>query len=491
MRDAESAAARGNRRRPPFRARSSCRAVLLLSGLFLLLLASAAPASAYWSSAGSGSGSAPVGTLARPTDVTVPTSSSATVPVSWTASAGSPSPTGYYVTRTSGGSAAAACGSSATTLLVSVSCTDSAVPVGTYVYLVTAVYRSWTATSVPSGSVTVTLVAARVVFTAQPTDTLATVAISPPVAVAVQSATGAPVPVAGTPVIISIGANPGSGTLSGTRTALTDSRGVATFADLSIDKSGVGYTLTATSSGLTSATSSTFAVAVGPATQLAFTTSPGDSFAGWAFYSQPVVAIEDAGGNVVTTRTDSVQLVITGAAAGAKLSCTAARNAVAGVATFSGCSIDTVRTYTLTAGSGSLTNAVSTTFNVVTAPTRLAWSGVTTTRCTGGSGTTFALVYRFCYNLIGNGTFTAKVALTDSSGTPVANLGTDLTVTLAPAAGSVTSTSVRIVHGQSVSSTGSTFTPGYGLLGLLPPTVAKVTASAPLVTTAEATLYAN
>src|SRR5205823_639741 len=44
--------------------------------------------------------------------------------------------------------------------------------------------------------------------------------------------------------------------------------GTATFSNLSIDKVGTGYTLQATSSGLTSATSSAFNITVGSATQV-------------------------------------------------------------------------------------------------------------------------------------------------------------------------------------------------------------------------------
>jgi hypothetical protein len=47
---------------------------------------------------------------------------------------------------------------------------------------------------------------------------------------------------------LSLGANPGGGTLSGTLT-LTVGNGVATFGDLSIDQAGVGYTLHATVGG--------------------------------------------------------------------------------------------------------------------------------------------------------------------------------------------------------------------------------------------------
>src|SRR5205814_6484561 len=49
---------------------------------------------------------------------------------------------------------------------------------------------------------------------------------------------------------------------------------VATFSNLSIDRAGTGYTLAATSAGLTGATSTTFNITVGPAAKLAFTTQP-------------------------------------------------------------------------------------------------------------------------------------------------------------------------------------------------------------------------
>ncbi|HVZ47843.1 MAG TPA: Ig-like domain-containing protein [Gemmatimonadaceae bacterium] len=56
---------------------------------------------------------------------------------------------------------------------------------------------------------------------------------------------------------IAIGTNPAAGTLGGTVSATAVS-GVATFANLSINNAGAGYTLTASSSGLTSATSAAF-----------------------------------------------------------------------------------------------------------------------------------------------------------------------------------------------------------------------------------------
>jgi len=60
-------------------------------------------------------------------------------------------------------------------------------------------------------------------------------------------------------VAITPTANPGNGTLSGTKT-VTTSNGVASFFNLSIDQPGVGYRLTATSKGLGSVTSDHFTI---------------------------------------------------------------------------------------------------------------------------------------------------------------------------------------------------------------------------------------
>jgi len=58
-------------------------------------------------------------------------------------------------------------------------------------------------------------------------------------------------------VTVAIGANPGSGALTGTLSHNAVA-GIATFNDLQIDQPGIGFTLTAAASGLTGATSATF-----------------------------------------------------------------------------------------------------------------------------------------------------------------------------------------------------------------------------------------
>jgi hypothetical protein len=83
-----------------------------------------------------------------------------------------------------------------------------------------------------------------------------------PVTVAVQDAEGRTVRAGKYAVTLTLGANPGAGALGGALTAATVN-GIATFPDLSIDKPGKGFTLTAAASGLSSAASPPFNVGPG------------------------------------------------------------------------------------------------------------------------------------------------------------------------------------------------------------------------------------
>src|SRR5206468_11628863 len=127
--------------------------------------------------------------------------------------------------------------------------------------------------------------------------------------VAVQDAGGNTVTSSSASVNVAIGTNPSGGTLSGTATSRAVS-GVATFGGLSINKAGNGYTLSASSTGLSGAASGSFNVTVGPAAKLAFTTNPSNATGGTAFATQSAVTVQDAGGNTVTGSTASVTLAI-------------------------------------------------------------------------------------------------------------------------------------------------------------------------------------
>lgn len=163
-------------------------------------------------------------------------------------------------------------------------------------------------------------------------------------------------------ISLAIGTNPGGGTLGGTVVA-TASAGRATFAGVSIAKSGVGYTLVASAGALTSLASAPFTITPGPATQLAFTTQPSSGIAGDVISPAVVVSALDAFANVAAF--SGVVTVAAGAnPVGATLSGSTTATAVAGVATFAGLRLNFGGVgFTLTASATGLTSAVSNPFN--------------------------------------------------------------------------------------------------------------------------------
>ncbi len=74
-------------------------------------------------------------------------------------------------------------------------------------------------------------------------------------------------------ITVAIGTNASGSTLGGTTTTSAVA-GVATFGNLTLNKSGVGYTLGASASGVSAAASAPFTVNPGVATALAITTAP-------------------------------------------------------------------------------------------------------------------------------------------------------------------------------------------------------------------------
>ncbi len=208
--------------------------------------------------------------------------------------------------------------------------------------------------------------AAKIAFTTQPGNGTGGSALSPQPVVTIQDAGGNTVTGNTSTVTLAIGTNPSAGTLSGT-VAKAAVAGVATFTNVAVDKAGTGYTLAATDGALTGTTSTAFNVTVGAAAKLGFTTQPGGGTAGTAWSTQPVIAIQDAGGNTVTTDTSTVTVAIGTNPSSGTLSGTLTKAAVAGVADFSanGLKIDKAGTgYTLSATDGSLTSATSSAFNI-------------------------------------------------------------------------------------------------------------------------------
>ncbi|MGP8066572.1 MAG: InlB B-repeat-containing protein, partial [Acidimicrobiales bacterium] len=133
--------------------------VCALAGLTIAM-----PADAYFTSNGPGTGSANVATLGSPApvDASPATTPAGSVVVTWLGVPGPDSQPidGYFVTENNGTTVSAACGSSPVALLDAgestgtLSCTDSGLAAGTYVYTVTAVFAPW-ASAATSGSVIV------------------------------------------------------------------------------------------------------------------------------------------------------------------------------------------------------------------------------------------------------------------------------------------------------------------------------------------------
>src|SRR3954471_6888765 len=228
----------------------------------------------------------------------------------------------------------------------------------------------------------------KLAFTQQPSGATGGTAFTTQPKVAVQDPYGNTVTTDTSSVTLAIGTNPGAGTLTCTANPVAASAGVASFAGCKIDKIGTGYTLKATDGALTLATSTTFNVTVGPAAKLAFTQQVAGAKAGIAFTTQPKVAVQDAGGNTVTTDTSNVTLALGTNPGEGTLTCTTNPLAAsAGVASFAGCKINNAGTgYTLTATDGSLTSATSASFDVTPPPLWVA-NGATTTWTTNTAGT--------------------------------------------------------------------------------------------------------
>jgi hypothetical protein len=167
---------------------------------------------------------------------------------------------------------------------------------------------------------------------------------------------------------LAIASQPSTGaTLTCANNPVTPTNGVATFANCQIAGKVGSYTLSATINGPITVNSNPLSITVGAAAQLVFTTQPvGGVTEGTNFATEPVVTVEDAGGNVVTSDNANVSLSIgtyssaNGGTTQGTLTCTSTLTvkAVNGVAaTFAGCQISgtlAAGTYSLNASSAGL-----------------------------------------------------------------------------------------------------------------------------------------
>lgn len=228
--------------------------------------------------------------------------------------------------------------------------------------------------------------AAKLGFQVQPTSDTAGGVLTPAIQVGIQDAVGNILTAATNSVTLAIGTNPGTGTLSGTTSAAAVN-GVATFSTLSINKAGTGYTLVASATGLTGATSAPFNITAGSPANLAFSVQPSSALEGQALSPAVQVAIQDARANTVTGATNSVAVAIGTNPVGGTLSGTTTVAAVNGVATFSTLSIDKGGSaYTLVASASGLTGATSAAFQILHLWSVISASHYLVSFASGGGG---------------------------------------------------------------------------------------------------------
>ncbi len=228
--------------------------------------------------------------------------------------------------------------SSSDEAVATVSGTGEVTAVGNGTASITASFGS--VTSDPT-SVTVKQAPAQLVFSTEPVGGKAEEFLTTQPVIEIEDANGHVVTIDdATVVTAAIGTNPSGGVLDGT-TSATAASGVASFADLTIDKAGSGYTLTASAGGLTGATSAAFDIAVNiasvecsptplvlvslgeEATVSAVARSPsgaeqlGVTF-DWSSSDESVVTVSDAG---VVTAVDNGNATVSASAEGVSGDC--------------------------------------------------------------------------------------------------------------------------------------------------------------------------
>jgi hypothetical protein len=167
-------------------------------------------------------------------------------------------------------------------------------------------------------------------------------------------------------VTVALASNPTGTTLAGTLT-VTPQNGVATFSGLTINLAANGYSLSATASGVTAATTGGFSVTAAAASQLVMAAEPPASVTAGTAFGFAVVA-EDRFGNVASTYSLNVFASLSSNPGGATLGGTLTATPVNGVASFAGLTINfAANGYRLQAASGTLTSATTNLLNVTPA----------------------------------------------------------------------------------------------------------------------------
>lgn len=199
------------------------------------------------------------------------------------------------------------------------------------------------------------------VFAAGATGTAGASLAMPP-AVKVTTSSGKPVP----GITVTYTVQSGGGSVIGAAPT-TDAQGVATLGGWTLGPTAGSNTLAANVPNLPAVTFTATGVA-GPASKVAIATAPSAAVVNRsALATQPIVQVQDANSNVVTTSTASITASL--ASGGGTLGGTSAVSAINGVATFTNLSIaGTVGAKTLGFAAAGLTAATSSTITTTVGP---------------------------------------------------------------------------------------------------------------------------
>ncbi|MEI6607825.1 MAG: glycine-rich domain-containing protein, partial [Verrucomicrobiota bacterium] len=264
-------------------------------------------------------------------------------------------------------------------------------------------------------NVTAPLLATQLIFTSTPVSTTAGVASA---MITVQRQDGGGNPLAVDPSITVTLSSDSSGTKTFTPASLTIPNGSSSATFTYTDTKAGTPTLTAAYGGLTPAMQQE-TVTVGAAAKLEFTTQPGGGTAGSAWTTQPVVTVQDAYGNTVTDSSAPITLTIKSGTGTGTLSGTTTVDAINGVATFSGLSLDLTGTgYQLSAAGAGLTGADSSTSSITGGTaTSLTVSGFPSPQPAGQSASV-TVTAKDVYGNTATG-YTGTVSLTSSDGAAI------------------------------------------------------------------------
>ena len=331
---------------------------------------------------------------------------------------------------------------------------------GTYTATLTSSTTAGTATI--SGTVNGTAMSddEQVAFTAtaldfqiEPSDTQAGVTMST-VQVRATGASGTTDAAFNGTITVALGNNPGGdGVLDGTTTR-TATSGVATFDDLKIDEVDSGYTLIASATDLTSATSASFDITPGALATLTFVVQPDDEPAGQPINPAVTVRAEDAVGNdlqgVVVTMT-----VASGPGSFSGASTLTATTNSSGIATFNNLRIDTPGAYTIEAESSAVSSGPSASFDITPGPPVASQSTITAApEIIVADGTSTSTITVEIEDAFGNPT-AGSVLVSTSAGTFSGGCTSNCPASSTPTTGRYTATLRSTTTAQTATVTGT------------------------------------